>query len=221
MFSTGKSPCMRRLIWLAAQLTVRFLCILAFRVRVFGQLNIPREGGLLVVANHQSYLDPILLGLGDGHRTMNYMARRSLFRNPLFGKAISLVNTFPVSRGGRDLAAMREAVSRLRNGACLAVFPEGTRSRNGEIGVMHHGVLAIAERAKAAVLPVVIEGAYEAWPRGQRPRSRPIMVMYGQPIPAEVCRSMGREKLMARLREEMVELRATLRERMNCARDGC
>jgi len=209
---------MRRLIWLTAQLSVRFLCILAFRVRVFGQLNIPREGGVLVVANHQSYLDPILLGLGDGRRTMNYMARRSLFRNPLFGKAIGLLNTFPVTRGGRDLAAMREAVNRVRAGACLAVFPEGTRSHDGEIGELHPGVLAIAERAEATVLPVVIEGAFEAWPRGGLPRYRPIMLMYGQPIPAETCRSMGRDKLMARVREEMLELRATLRKRMICAR---
>ena len=145
--------------------------VLAFRVRVFGQLNVPRRGGVLIVSNHQSYLDPVLLSLGF-ERSVSFMARRTLFRNRAFGRLIAALNAFPVTRGGLDIAAMREAVRRLQNGECLVVFPEGTRTSDGKIAPLRPGILAIAERADVPIVPAVIEGAFEAWPRGSTPTDR-------------------------------------------------
>ncbi len=128
----------RRLLWIVARALFRMMFVLAFRVRVFGQLNVPRRGGVLIVSNHQSYLDPILLSLGF-ERPVSFMARRTLFRNRAFGRLIAAVNAFPVTRGGVDTAAMREAVRRLQSGECLVVFPEGTRTSDGKIAPLRPG----------------------------------------------------------------------------------
>ena len=210
----------RRLLWYVARLLAQFVFLLAFRVRVFGQRNVPRTGGVLLVSNHQSYLDPVLLGLGVG-RPVSYMARRSLFRNRPFGWLISALNAFPVTRGGRDIGALRAAVNRLKAGGCLVVFAEGTRTTDGTIGKLMPGLLTIAGRAEAPIVPVMIEGAFRAWPRGGLPGLHPIAVRHGRPIDAEACRRMGREEFIARLRAEMLSLQSALRQGAIRARDGC
>ena len=200
------------MLWVLFRSVARFVFLLAFRVRMFGGRNVPESGGVLIVSNHQSYLDPVLLGCGL-ERSVSYMARRTLFRNAAFGWLISALNAFPVSRGGADTAAMREAVRRLEDGWCLVVFPEGTRTADGAIGPLRPGILAIAERAGAPIVPAVVEGAFEAWPRGRMIRPHPIAVSYGRPISAEECRRLGRDRLVQRLRDEMVRLQEELRRR--------
>ena len=153
----------RRVLWVILRGLLRVICLFAFSLRVFGQNNVPARGGVLLVSNHQSYLDPILVGLGLD-RSVAYMARKTLFRNRWFGQLIWWLNAFPVDRDGRDVSAVREAVDRLRDGWCLVVFPEGTRSRDGEIAPFRHGALAVADRVNAAIVPAVVEGAFEAWP---------------------------------------------------------
>ena len=171
----------RRLLWIFARSLIRVTCLLAFRVRVFGQHNVPRAGGVLVVSNHQSFLDPPLVGIGL-HRSVAYMARRTLFRNRAFGWLLTKLNSFPVTRGGQDVDAMREAVARLKAGWCMMVFPEGTRSSDGRMGALKSGVYAMAERAGVPVIPAAVEGAFEAWPRNGWPKPHPIQVQYGRPI---------------------------------------
>jgi len=206
----------RRLLWVVARAVFRITFVLAFRVRVFGQLNVPRRGGVLIVSNHQSYLDPILLSLGV-ERSASFMARRTLFRNPVFGRLISAVNAFPVTRGGLDIAAMREAVRRLRNGDCLVVFPEGTRTPDGKIAPLRWGILAIVERANAPIVPAVIEGAFEVWPRGSTPTTGEISVLYGSAIQPEEQRRLSRAGLVERLQSELSRLETELRKRKICS----
>jgi 1-acyl-sn-glycerol-3-phosphate acyltransferase len=198
---------------------LRITFILAFRVRVFGQLNVPRRGGVLIVSNHQSYLDPALLSLGF-ERSVSFMARRTLFRNPAFGRLIAALNAFPVTRGGLDIAAMREAVRRLQNGECLVVFPEGTRTSDGSIAPLHPGILAIVERANVPIVPAVIEGAFEAWPRGSTPRANEISVLYGRAIRPEEHSRLSRAELVERLQSELSRLETELRKRKICSRIG-
>jgi 1-acyl-sn-glycerol-3-phosphate acyltransferase len=93
------------------------------------------------------------------------------------------------------------------------VFPEGTRTADGAIGRLQPGILVIAERSGAPVVPAVIEGAFEAWPRGRMIRPHPIAVSYGRPIGAEEYRRLGRGALVRLLRDEMVRLQEELRRR--------
>lgn len=203
----------RRLLWSFGRTWLGLVFLLVFRLRVFGASNVPDDGGVLIVSNHQSYLDPMLLGVGTG-RMLSFMARRSLFRRRWFGRLLSAFNAFPVTRGGRDLAAVREAIRRLRSGWCVVVFPEGTRTRDGSMGRIMPGVLSIARRAGVSVVPAVVAGAFEAWPRGRRPRPRLIRVAYGPRITPSEYGRLDRDTFAARLSADMVRLQAELRQRM-------
>jgi 1-acyl-sn-glycerol-3-phosphate acyltransferase len=206
----------RRLLWIFARALLRITFVLACRVRVFGQLNVPRRGGVLIVSNHQSYLDPPLLALGV-ERSISFMARRTLFRNPVFGRLIAALNAFPVTLGVLDITAMREAVRRLKNGECLVVFPEGTRTSDGEIASLRPGVLAIVERANVPIVPAVIEGAFEAWPRGATPRTGEISVLYGRVIGPEEQIRLSRTELVEMLQSELSQMQKQLRKRKTCS----
>lgn len=200
----------RRLLWTTARWVCAFHGFLVFRFRAFRQERVPRRGGVLLVSNHQSYLDPVIVSVALP-RPSSFMARSTLFVNPVFRALISGLNAFPVVRGGRDMQAVRESVRRLENGACLVVFPEGTRTTDGSIGTLQPGVIAIADRAGVPIVPVVIDGAFEAWPKGRGIRPWPIRVIYGQPIPLEDRAGTHRDEVIERLRAEMIRLQAEVR----------
>jgi 1-acyl-sn-glycerol-3-phosphate acyltransferase len=189
---------------------MRYLCQMAFvllwRGRVFGRHRFPREGGVLLIGNHQSFLDPVLVTMAL-HREGNYMARDSLFARPLFRALIVSLNAFPVRRGAADLSAVKELIRRLRAGAVVVAFPEGTRTPDGSIGEMRPGPFLAAQRAGCAIVPVVIDGAYEAWPRHQPfPAPRPIRVAYGEPISPHDVQSMLIDDLIAEVRRRLLAL---------------
>jgi len=165
---------------------LRFLCwwlyITVFRGRVFGQRHIPPRGGVLVLANHQSYMDPVLVALAFGRET-SYMGREALFRNPSLRTLIRYLNCFPVKEEAADIGSIKEALRRLRSGRMVVIFPEGSRTWDGTIADFLPGAAAIALRAGCPILPVLITGAFEAWPRNRRlPRPSPIAVHYDRPI---------------------------------------
>jgi len=208
----AKAPRPRRSAWYwcAQQLAWAVMAGL-FRARVFGRRNLPERGGAILACNHQSYLDPIFLGLRVT-RPVHYMARESLFRWPVFGALIRSLNAFPVKRGLADLAAMREAVRRLRAGAFLVVFPEGTRTRTGEMGPLHAGVGAMARRAGVPVVPAVVEGAFAAWPRHRRwPAPKTVWVAFGRPLAAPAGHGEERTVFQRHLTRRMRALQRRLR----------
>lgn len=177
-----------------------------FQVRGFGQHRVPEEGGILIVANHQSFLDPVLIGVCTC-RALHPMARDTLFRNRFFSWLIRSINAFPVRRGERDVGAIREAIQRLRSGQAILVFPEGTRTRDGSIAEFRPGVSLISRRAGVPIVPVVIDGAFEAWPRHRLcPRPHRIMVMFGNPIPVEMQKEIGERMFATYLRDRLLEL---------------
>jgi len=156
--------------------------VIFFSLRVFGRENVPGEGGVLIASNHQSFLDPILIGVGL-KRQIHYMARRSLFKNILFRGLIKSLNAFPVKRKGTDVAALKKAIALLRRGEVVLLFPEGTRTRDGTIGPIEHGFGMIARRAGVPLVPAVIDGAFEAWPRTRRIfRFAAASVIFGKPL---------------------------------------
>ena len=166
-----------------ARFLCRAVCAIMFRPRVFGRENVPREGGVLLASNHQSFLDPVLVGIRLPRHT-HFMARETLFRSWLAGWVLPRVNAFPIRRGEADKSAIREAIRRVSAGAALVVFPEGTRTRDGSLGRIRPGIFVIAERAGVPIVPVVIDGAFRAWPRHAKlPRPHRVQVVYGEPIP--------------------------------------
>jgi len=201
----------RRAWYALLQQVARVLFVVVFGIRVYHRHRLPRRGGVLVVANHQSYLDPILAAVGMP-RPYHPMARESLFRFAPFRWLIRSLYAFPVRRGRADVAAVREAMRRLKAGAVGLMFPEGTRTRDGSIRPLHGGPVAIAVRAAVPLVPMVIDGAFEAWPR-TRPLPRPhtIRVACGRPVSAAQAAAGDPDDVMAGLRQQMLDLQAELR----------
>jgi 1-acyl-sn-glycerol-3-phosphate acyltransferase len=209
-----RRPLTHRLLYRGLQALFRIVGVLMFRVRHFGVHNIPAEGGVLVVANHQSHLDPPLVGIGCW-RAMNYLARETLFRFGPFGWLIRAVDAIPIDREGVGLSGIKESIRRLKAGEIVVMFPEGTRSPDGEIGPFRPGFTALATRSKAAILPVAIEGAYAAWPRRRwLPRPGRVLVHYGRPLLPDEIAGRGDEELAAEIRRRVVELQEGLRRRL-------
>jgi len=192
---------------------LRILCVLLFRVRAYGWRNVPKRGGAILASNHQSFLDPMLIGLPLQQR-LHFMARESLFRFWGFGSLIRSLNAFPVRREAAGPEDLARALRRLREGKLVLVFPEGTRTKDGEVGTFRRGVVSLAARAGVPVVPVAVEGAFKAWPRHRRLfRFVPLSVAYGEPLMPPAADRESAERFAQRLRDETVRLRDRLRLR--------
>lgn len=158
-----------------------------FSIRCKGRHNMPREGAVLICSNHQSFFDPILVGL-TFNRRLNYLARQSLFRFAPFRWLIQFLDAIPIDRDGLGLSGLRESLCRLKRGEIVLIFPEGTRTPNGSVLPLHPGFCALARRGKVTLLPVGLDGAYDAWPRSAKfPVGSSIHICVGQPLtPAEI-----------------------------------
>jgi cytidylate kinase len=185
-----------------------------WQTRIFNRRYEPTTGPVVYICNHQSFLDPILMSMAL-RRPMNYMARDTLFRVPGFGRLIWALNAFPVHRGTADTGALKEALRRVQAGGQVVVFAEGTRTRDGRIGSLLPGVALLARRARAITVPVVVDGAFECWPRWQPlPLPGHIVVQYGRPILAEEAGQMSADEFVARVRGDLIALQAALRRRL-------
>jgi 1-acyl-sn-glycerol-3-phosphate acyltransferase len=186
----------------------------AWKVRVFNRHYEPAEGGVLYICNHQSFLDPVLMSFAL-RRPVNYMARDSLFYFPVFKQLIRSVNAFPVRRATADLGALKEAMRRIRDGGQVVVFAEGTRTADGRIGPLLPGVAMLAQRVARWTVPVVIEGAFEAWPRTLAlPRPGSVIVQYAPPIPREEAQELPSQEFVDRVRRTLIEIQADIRRRV-------
>jgi len=172
----------------------KVFCNLFFRIHIYGRENVPDKGAVVLVGNHQSYLDPVLCGTSL-KRPLYFLARDSLWKNRFFGWLISSVNTIPVRQGKADLSAMRKVIGKLKEGWGVCLFPEGTRTSDGKITPFKPGFGLLCRRGEAAVVPVVIDGAFECWPRHKKIFSPGrIDVCFGKVIPAgEVANMSDRE----------------------------
>ena len=150
----------------------------------------------MVLSNHQSHLDPILLGISLRRRT-NFLARETLFRFWPLRLLIQSLDTIPIDREGSGLAGLKEMLRRLKAGEIVLVFPEGTRTPDGRLGPIKPGFCAVARRAGVPLLPVAIEGAFAAWPRWRWfPRPAVIHVSLGEPLDPATIRSMDDDQLI-------------------------
>lgn len=199
--------------WLS-RCVCRLLCILLFRFRAYGRENIPADGPFLLVSNHQSFLDPVFCGVAL-KRHLHYLARDSLFKNPFFRFLIVSLNAIPVKRGQADLSAMKAVIARLRQGHPVCLFPEATRTPDGRIALFKGGVGLLAKRGGAPIVPMVIDGAYECWPRNKKIFSTggPITVCYGRPVTIERIERTDDRELAGLLTDTLRKMQSDCRTR--------
>lgn len=153
--------------------------------RIFGQEHIPRQGRFILAPNHVSHLDPPLVSSCSPRRP-HVMAKQELFKNPLFSKYIRALGAFPVDRGKADRKAIRHAIKMLESEAPLLIFPEGTRSKTGELGTAEIGLGMIAHATKAPIVPVYLKGTDQAF-SAMNPKFGfvKIEIHYGAPLQLE------------------------------------
>ena len=204
--------------------TLYWLFRLVWGLRTTGIEHLPRQGGILVVSNHESFLDPPVCGSAIRERPYTIIARESLFRFRPFGALIRSFGAVPIERGSGDMGALRTAIHQLSIGRTVFMFPEGTRNDDGRTKAFKPGVALLARRAKPTIVPMAIEGAHDVWPRSRRlPHLRGIIeVEVGEPIPPETveawCRE-GPDVFLERVRHRIEELRMNCRARIR-ARSG-
>jgi 1-acyl-sn-glycerol-3-phosphate acyltransferase len=181
------------LVWHSGRLLLKLL----LRLRIGGEVNVPRKGGIILVSNHQSYLDPYALGCASPRRPVHFMARESLFKNPVFGWIIRTIHAFPVKRGGADRQAWRAFENLVLSGEQVSFFPEGTRSEDGKLQVANAGAGMLIHRCKTAtVIPVRVRGTYKVLNKTKGYQGRhPISVAFGPALDlsAEVAAEGSRE----------------------------
>jgi len=141
-------------------LAFRVFCGIVHPVRVTGKENLPAEGGYMLCVNHISFLDPVVTVLYV-KRHIRFMGKKELFKNKIVAGVLDAVGAFPVDRGHADLAAIREAIKTLKDGKCLGIFPQGTRSADNEHTEMHGGAALIVQRTGSPVIPMYIDGPYK------------------------------------------------------------
>ena len=150
-----------------------------YRIQIIGKENIPRDGGVLICSNHIDNLDPPVVGL-TCPRTIHFMAKEELFHAPILKHILPTINVFPVKRGMSDKKAIRTGLTLLKDGKVLGLFPEGTRSKTGELGKGLAGAGFFALRTDAAIVPCAVIGPYKPF--------RKLKVVYGKPIDFKVYR---------------------------------
>ncbi len=176
---------------------------------------------MVVVSNHQSHFDPPLLGAAL-RRQLNYLARKSLFKFSPLAWLIDLLDAIPLEIDGIGFEGIKECLKRLRGGEMVLIFPEGARCWDGKIAEFKPGSLTLAQRSKTAILPMAIDGCFEAWPRTNR---MPwlwgrISVNVGEPILYEEFKDLSEEKLREMVRSRVIKLHEELLAKRLSCRNG-
>lgn len=180
--------------------TVGVFSRVLWKIEFVGVENIPAHGGVVIAANHQTYLDPFWLSL-QIKRPIRYLAWSAAFRWPLVGRCLTWLGAWPLALEGSDPAAIRRSLQWLREGGAVVIFPEGGRSTStGEMERFKAGAVRLALEANVPILPVTIKGGNRVWPRGWRvPRLGKVVVTYHPlyhptPPPEEETRAFARRE---------------------------
>ena len=174
----------------------RMFCVVFFRMHIHGQGNVPKKGPFILISNHQSYIDPMFCG-APIPRQISYVGRDSLFKNWMLRNFMLSVGFIAIRRDKPDLTSIKRMLARLSDGFGLCLFPEATRTSDGRIAPLKPGFSFIVRKSKAPIVPVIIEGAFDCWPRHQklfRPGQH-ISVNYGRCIQPEEVKEMTDKEL--------------------------
>ena len=183
--------------WLSFRLVYKFY----FGWRVYNAERVPLKGPVILACNHASFLDPMLVGAAL-KRDINYLARETLFDFPVVGWVLRQWNSVPVDREGGGAKGLKAILDRLLNGGGIILFPEGTRSRDGQLQSARSGVGLTVIKSDAPVVPARVFGTYQAYGRNMRiPRPRRVGVKFGEPMLFEQLRAEARTCTRPRLKE--------------------
>jgi 1-acyl-sn-glycerol-3-phosphate acyltransferase len=161
------------MLYKIAKFIVGILLRILYKIEVIGKENVPKNGAVIICSNHISNLDPPIVGI-TCPRDIHFMAKEELFENSFLRWLLQKLHAFPVKRGNQDRQALRNGIKVLKEGKVLGVFPEGTRSKSGELGKGLAGAGFFALRSDAAIVPCAIKGKYEKFKK--------LKVIYGKPI---------------------------------------
>lgn len=183
----------------ALKYLLQMVAVFGYGLRVIGRENWPQTGGGLICSNHQSMFDPPLVGL-TCQRRMNYLARDTLFPVPILGSLIRFLDAIPIDREGIGLSGIKETLRRLKAGELVLIFPEGTRTPDGDVKPLKPGFISLARRSHVPLIPVGLDGAFQVWPRTSRfPRFGRVAVAIGKPITVEQLAALTDDELLAEL----------------------
>lgn len=185
---------------------------LFFNFRVHGREKMIEQGGCVLAMNHESYLDPPFAGLCC-HREIHFLARKTLLAWPIIGSLLPRVNVIPVDQERADMSALKTVIKLVKAGHCTVVFPEGSRTPDGQLQPALPGLGLIIARTLCPVVPMRIFGAHAAFPRGGRPRPfTRITIVIGDPLHFTVTDLAGEKRdLYQRLSDRVMERIATIK----------
>ncbi|MHC4551536.1 MAG: lysophospholipid acyltransferase family protein [Planctomycetota bacterium] len=186
---------------------------LMYRVKVYGTENIPRDGAALLLSSHQSFFDPMLC---QGWRRLMYFVPRETLFTGFCGMLVDSFYTIPINQEQVTLKSMKAIIDVLKRGHIVCLYPEGSRTYDGKIDEIKPGFSLLVRRSGATMIPMVVDGVFERWPRTQKypkPGGR-VGVSYGKPIPAERIKELGEEAFMAEFNQTIQNLHNDLRQKL-------
>ena len=178
-------------LYSCSQWLVRVVLRILYGCRYKGKENIPSTGPLIIASNHCSYCDPMSVGAGVP-RPIHFMAKRELFKNPLFGGLIRYYNAVPIRRSGMDWQGVETLKGIIQGGGALIMFPQGTRRAEGTgLGKPKFGVGMFAQETRATIVPAFLIGTGRL--KDAFLRRCPMRVYYGKPIQPEEYESFAHD----------------------------
>jgi 1-acyl-sn-glycerol-3-phosphate acyltransferase len=179
--------------------------------------HVPKTGPALVIANHQSFIDPVLIGVA-AHRRLCYLARKTLFKHRILAQLMTSFNAFPVDQEGFAREGLVTLIRLLHDGQAVLLFPEGERSWKGNVQELRPGVHLLIKKTKAPIVPVGVAGAYESWPRTRMlPILSPVFwpagkgrmaVSIGKPLDGAALAERPRAEVLQLLHANLLERKA-------------
>jgi 1-acyl-sn-glycerol-3-phosphate acyltransferase len=177
-----------------------------WRVRVHRLEKFPADGPLILLANHQSNMDPMIVG-AISPRPINYLAKQSLFDFPPLGWFLGWNDCIPIQRDSNAIGGIKETLKRLKEKERVLIFPEGSRSADGTLQPIKGGFATLARRTKSPLLPLALDGAWQVYPRQAKfPLLGNIQVVFGDPIPYEQYAALSDDELSALVQEKIAEV---------------
>ena len=211
----NKDGLLRRIFWHeGGRIIFVGIVWLMYRIKVFGKENIPRDGAVLVLSNHQSFFDPILCQ-NWRWRPFYYVARHTLYSG-IMGRIIDWFYTIPINQEKADLKSMRAIIDVLNRGRVVCLYPEGSRTFDGKIDEIKLGFSLLVRRTGATIVPMVIDGIFERWPRTQKyPKlGGRVGIIYGEPIDAAYFKEVGEKQFIREFTQTLHRMQNDLRQKM-------